>query len=196
VGGLRRQAFPAVALILLAVAAVGCGGGDSTSSSGSTEETVDWSLYPPGPTRQFIVPGKDNAVQTFGWEASAAEREEATREIAAWMRARAAKDLEKYCSYFSREYLRTFVKDAHRVSDGKVKTCPEAVPFFERKYGEEVAGDYRNTFGDGPVVSFRVNNTHGYAQYHGNDGRDWVVPMGKEDGEWKIANGTPFERFK
>lgn len=192
-GEIRKLALPIALLLVAVIAAAGCGGGsDPTGNSGTKEETVDWSMYPPGPTRQFIVPGKDNAVQTFGWEATPAERKEVTKTIAAWMRIRAAKDLKKYCSYFGHAYSAYITRDAHGVSNGKVKNCPQALAFFN----EEVTGDYRNTFGDGPVVSLRINTTHGYAQYHGNDGKDYVVPVAKEGGEWKIANGTPIERFK
>lgn len=194
----------AVMLVLASMAAAGCGGGDSTSSSkeGPKEEKVDWSMYPPGPTRQFIVPGKDNAVQTFGWEATDAERKQVTALIISWMRARTAKDFMKDCSYFSRGFAKGITEDAHSVSPNKEKvksyasggqkSCAEALAYF----GEEASGDFRNTFGRGPVVSLRINEVHGYAQYHGNDGLDWVVPVAKENGEWRISNATPIERFK
>lgn len=202
----ERRKLVAIALALVAlIAAAGCGGGGdsgSTSGSGSKEETVDWSMYPPGPTRQFIVPGKDNAVQTFGWEATAAERKQATSIIAAWLRARAVTNWMKDCSYFSEGFAEEITEDAHSVSpdkekvksytSGGQKSCAEALAFF----GEEASGDYRNTFGQGPVVSLRINETHGYAQYHGNDGLDWVVPVALENGEWRISNATPIERFK
>ena len=201
-----RWKLVAIVLALAALTAVaGCGGGggtDSTSGSGSKEETIDWSMYPPGPTRQFIVPGEDNAVQTFGWEATAAERKQATNIITAWMRARAVTDWAKDCSYFSRGFAEEITEDAHGVSpskekvksyaSGKQKSCAEALAYF----GEEASGDYRNTFGDGPVVSLRIDETHGYAQYHGNDGLDWVAPVARENGEWRISNATPIERFK
>jgi hypothetical protein len=192
-GGIRKLAS-SVALVLVAlIVAAGCGssGSDPTGSSGTKEETVDWSIYPSGPARQFIVPGKDNAVPTFGWEATPAERKEVTALVAAWMRARAAKDLGKDCSYLSRKYSAYITRDARGVSDGKVKTCPQALAFF----GKEVSGNYGNTFGNGPVVSLRINRTHGYALYHGNNGNDYVVAVDKEGGKWKIAIGMPLGRF-
>jgi hypothetical protein len=205
-GGFGRLLLTVVAVVAL-MAAGGCGGGsESTSGSdakqGEKEAKVDWSIYPPGPTRQFIVPGKDNAVQTFGWEATAAERKQATDLIARWMRARAATDWAKDCSYFSRGYAREITEDAHSVSHGKEKvksyaagkqkSCAEALAYF----GEEASGDYRNTFGKGPVASLRIDTTHGYAQYHGNDGKDYVVPVALEGGKWRISNTRPFGRFE
>jgi hypothetical protein len=170
---------------------VGCGGGDSTTSA-SKEKTVDWSIYPPGPTRQFIVPGGDNAVQTFGWEGTPAERKQVSETIAAWMRARAVQDWAKDCSYFSSGYTKNITTDAHGVTNGRVKSCPEALAYFKH----EASGDYVNNFKGTSVASLRVGEGHGYAQYHGNDGKDWIVPVEKNDGEWKVAIATPIDRLK
>jgi hypothetical protein len=77
------------ALVLVIAFASGCGGG---ASSTLTEEKDDQRLYPwlKGPTREFLIRDGDNAVQTYGREATKAERDQASRLIAAWMRARAA----------------------------------------------------------------------------------------------------------
>ena len=183
------------ALALLALALSGCGGG----SGGPTEAAETESrLFPwiKGPTRQFLVPGGDNVVQTFGKEGTKAEREQASQVIEAWMRARAAQDWKKDCSYFSRLYRREITKDAHGVTDGKVKNCPQALAYF----GHEASGDYVDNL-DGPIVSLRVGvfkgQRHlGWAQYHGNDGKDWIVPMNKEAGRWKVGIATPIDRNK
>jgi hypothetical protein len=190
-GELSRLPLAAVSVAVMVAAGCG-GGGDSPAVSGTGEKTVDWSMYPKGPTRQFIVPGGDNAVQTFGREASPAERRQATATISAWMRARAARDWAKDCSYFSSAYSEELAEDAHRVSEGKVKTCAEALAFFK----QQASGNFVNTFGSGPVVSLRIGEGHGYAQYHGNDGRDWVVGVSKDDGEWKVAIAAPLDRLK
>jgi hypothetical protein len=176
-------------LILGAAFAVGCGGGSSTTSA-SKEKTVNWSEYPPGPTRQFIVPGGDNIVQTFGREATPAERKQASATIAAWMRARAVQDWAKDCSYFSSGYTKNITTDAHGVTHGRVKSCPEALAYFKH----EASGDYVNNFTK--VASLRIGEGHGYAQYHGNDGKDWIVPVENNGGEWKVSIATPIGRSK
>ena len=175
-------------MALLAAAVLGCGGGgsDSTASNASLR------LYPwlKGPSREFLIRGGDNAVQTFGREASKAERDEASQLISAWMKARAAQDWKKDCSYFARSYIHSLVDtDATRVTHGEVKTCPEALAYFRHL----ASGTYKNNL-TGPIDSLRIGEGQGFAQYHGNDGHDWVVPLVKENGRWRIAKATPLGR--
>lgn len=176
------------ALIIAIFFTAGCGSGDSTVA-----ETVGSDrLYPwlKGPGREFLIRDGDNAVQTFGREATEAEREQASRVIEAWMKARAAQDWRKDCSYFSRRYIHNLVDtDARRVTHGRVKTCPQALEYF----GHDASGSYKNNL-TGPIVSLRVGEGHGYAQYHGNDGHDWVIPVQREDGRWLISNASPIGR--
>jgi hypothetical protein len=40
----------------------------------------------------------------------------------------------------------------------------------------------------GPIDALRVENETAYAFYHGTKGEDFVIPMIKEDGEWKVAS--------
>lgn len=171
---------------------VGCGGGEATG--GAETFAKQERLYPwlKGPTRQFLVRGGDNSVQTFGREATKAEREQASEVIQAWMKARAAQDWAKDCSYFSRQYTRLLVaEDAAKVSNGKVKNCPQALAYF----GHEASGSYKNNL-SGPIDSLRVSEGLGYAQYHGNDGHDWVISMNRENGKWLVAIAAPIGRSR
>src|SRR4051794_33359620 len=164
-------------LLMLGIAALaGCG-----SSGGSEPTAAEERIYPnvTGPTRQFLVPKGDNIVQFYGREASTAEREEATHVLHAWLRARAKEDWADDCSYLSKSYQGVIVKDAHGVSGGKVRTCPQALDYF----GKEASGNLLDNL-PGPIVSFRVRGGKGYAQYHGSDGKDWIVPMNKESHRW------------
>lgn len=185
----------ASALILLILLLSGCGASSGGSTAGSSTSAA---FYPwiKGPTRQFLEPGGDNAVQTFGEEGTKAEREQASRTIHAWLRARAAQDWKKDCSYFSRGYWKSITKDAHGVTHGKVKNCAQALAYF----GHEASGDYVNNL-RGPIVSLRVGvyngqKNQGYAQYHGTDGKDWIVPVGREGERWMVAIASPIERNK
>lgn len=179
---------PELALLLAGAALLcGCGG----SSSGETSSTASDPLAgaPPGPTREFIVPGGDNAVPLYGREATAAERRQASAVIHRWMRARAAKDWREDCRYFSKKYVKLLVADAHGVSEGRVKTCPQALAFF----GPNASGDYVNTL-SGPIDSLRVSDGLGFAQWHGKDGIDWEVPMDKEGGSWLVGKAAPISQ--
>jgi hypothetical protein len=188
-GGVRRGVL-VIGLSLL-VAAGGCGGG-SDSTTGSDDEASRPYPWVKGPSREFLVPKGDNVVQTYGREATKAEREQASRVITAWMRARAAKDWVNDCRQMSASYRRTLVQeDAFHVSNGKVTNCPEALAYF----GPEASGDGKNTL-TGPIDSLRIEAGFGYAQYHGSDGRDWIVPMNKEKGKWKVSIAAPIDRMK
>jgi len=181
-----------LALVLaMGLALAGCGSGDSTTVAEREERQYPWLK---GPTREFLVPKGDNAVQTFGREATRAQREQASEVIEVWMRARAAKDWKKDCGYFSRRFAKEITEDANNASSGKAKTCPQALAYF----GPQASGDFKhNNFGDGPVVSLRIGEGHGYAQYHGNDGKDWIVPVEFEkDGLWMISTAKPLNRLR
>lgn len=188
-----------VALVLALALVAGCGSGDSSTVA----ETVKSRPYPwlKGPSREFLVPGGDNVVQTFGEEATAKERQRAFRVIAAWMKARAVQDWKTDCSYFSHAYKHSLVTtDARQVTNGKVTTCPAALAYF----GHLASGSYKNNL-TGPIDSLRVGESlelvegrhvlGAYAQYHGNDGRDWVIPLEREGDEWKIAKAAPIDRM-
>jgi hypothetical protein len=176
-----------VALAALILIVSGCG--DSTSRPGgsaSQEKPYPWIK---GPAREFLGPDGASITATFGREASKAEREQASRVIAAWMRARAARDWVKDCSHFSRRYVKSLVaEDAVKVSHGKVENCPQALAYF----GSQASGDYKNTL-SGPIDSLRIRGRQGYALYHGRDGRDWSVPMDREGGKWLVSIAAPVE---
>lgn len=185
----------ACALTLLVVALSGCGGGSSSTTEAAETESQEYPWIK-GPTREFLEPGGDNVVQTFGKEGTKAEREQASEVIAAWMRARAVQDWKKDCSYFGQGYNTNITDDAHGVTKGKVKNCPQALAYFKH----EASGDYVNNL-DGPIDSLRVGVfkgqlKQGWAQYHGNDGRDWIVPVEKENGRWMVGIASPIERNK
>lgn len=184
-----------LALALLVFVLGGCGGGSSSSTEAAETESRPFPWLK-GPTREFLVPKGDNIVQTFGREGTRAEREQASETIEAWMRARAVQDWKKDCSYFSEGYRRELTQDAHGVTQGRVKNCPQALAYFKH----EASGDYVNNL-DGPIDSLRVGIfknqlNQGYAQYHGNDGKDWIVPVGREDGRWKVTIASPIDRNK
>src|SRR6266576_7202178 len=173
------------AAIFATASGPGCGSGVRNSEGSTT--TTERIVYPAGPTRQFFIPGGDNAVQTFGHEATAVERKQATATISAWMRARATRNWAKDCSYFSAVYLHQLIKAAKWSTEGRVKSCSEAIVYLE----SQISRNNLNNFGSGPVVSLRIEDGHGFAQYHGNDGKDWVVPVEGKSGRWKVAFASP-----
>ena len=187
--GIKQTGLVAICALLVSLA--GCGGSDSTSSA-SKGKTVDWSIYPPGPTRQFVVPGGDNAVQTFGREATAAERKQVTKVIQKWLRARAARNWAEDCRYLAPSSIKYAESSASYMAQHKVSGCTKALGVMAVK-GQKVSLKYNMA---GGVVSLRLGEGHGYAQYHGNDGRDWIIPVIRENGVWKITTFDPLDRMK
>jgi len=197
-GEKRGHVLGWVLLILVAIVAVGCGDDESTGA-GPEETTGQERPFPnvKGPTREFLVPGGDNIVQLFGEEASAAEREKASRVIHAWMKVRVAEDWAGMCRYLAQEYIEGVVEDGRGVSKGKADNCPEVIAFF----GHEASGTSGNTL-TGPIDSLRVKKRilgdlemDAYAQWHGPE-HDWVVPLKREGGVWKVAAAGPIDRNK
>lgn len=176
-----------IALVLVAaVVEIGCGdpGGDTSSST----ETV---VYPEGPSREFYVPGGDNLIQFYGREASAAERESASRTIEAWMRARAASQWARVCRYSDAATVDYAFRTASQITKRTIEDCTEAMAIVFARTERFPA----NTM-TGPIDSLRVGEGRGYAQYHGRGGRDWIVPVTSEGGEWKAAIFDPIDRLK
>jgi hypothetical protein len=185
-----------LALLVWAVVAIGCGSDSSTGAEETAAEEQRPFPYVTGAAREFLVPGGDNIVQSFGDEASSAEREKASKVVHAWMKARVAEVWETDCKHLSREYIEILVEDANGVSGGKVKNCPQALEYF----GDAASGTSGNTL-TGPIDSLRVRDTgvvgdsekEGYAQWHGPE-KDWVLPLSREGGVWKVAVAAPIDR--
>jgi len=177
--------------VAIAVLVVGCGGGGDGNSTDSGQTDPRALPLPPGPSREFVIPGGDNTIQYFGREGSETEREEASTVVESWDRARAARKWEVDCRYLSRPYTDIIVTDAEGVSNGKATTCVQALAFFG-----SVASGGSDATTTGPIDSLRLTRGTGYAQYHGRNGIDWIVPLKKEDGEWKVEVTAPVDRRK
>jgi hypothetical protein len=185
--GRIRGVLWGIVLLALVIVVASCGGDSDTG-----ETTGKNNVFFPrikGPSREFLIRGGDNIVQSFGEEGTAAERAQASRVIHAWMRARAAEDWAQDCKYFSKLYANTLTNDAKRVTNGKVTTCTEALDFF----GKTASGDLVNTL-TGPIDSLRVRGHNGFAQWHGIKKTDWVLPMREEGGVWLVDIAAPIDR--
>lgn len=193
-----RWAIGVLTIAVVAITAMGCGGGSSTGAepaeTAGKEREYPWVT---GAAREFLVPGGDNLVQTFGEEASEAEREEASKVVHAWMKARVAEDWATDCRHLSRAYVKELLWDVEGVTEGRVTTCPGALKYF----GDNASGTSGNTL-TGPIDSLRIRGPEdteseweAWAQWHGPT-KDWVLPLKREEGTWKISNASPLDRLK
>jgi hypothetical protein len=174
-------------LSLALIAAMMSGCGDSTGAGSATNQQGSDSASKP--TREFVIPGGDNTIQYYGREGSRTEREEASKVVVAWDKARANRDWPMDCRLLSRSYIDTVVTDAKTTSKGKATNCVQALTFF----GAIASGGSSATT-SGPIDSLRVSHGIGYAQYHGRKHVDWIVPLEREGNEWKVGVTAPVNR--
>jgi hypothetical protein len=180
------RALAALGLMTLGVLA-GCGQRGSAGVEGDAD--VSAARHPSNPALEFVIPGGDNTIPYFGHEGAEVEREEASATVEAWDRARAAGDWIRDCSHLTRAYIDNLVTDAEGVSKGDATTCVEALKFF----GPVASGAVGRTT-TGPIDSLRVSGDRGYALYRGRGRQDWIVPVEKEHGAWRVAVSAPINR--
>jgi len=180
---------------LLVVGLAACGDGEESTggaaaagevTQGSQQQGGSTAVDPNSPSAAFEVPGGDNSVQRFGAEASGAERRQASVLVGGYMKAVAADDFAAQCGYLSRDS----VEPLERVTDPESEEggCAQALAQLR-------ASTPGSTFGAmaGPVGSLRVEGNQGFALYHGKNGTDYVLPLKREGGVWRVASLVPVE---
>jgi hypothetical protein len=184
----------------LALVTAGCGGGsdssqDSATQSGSTtspEGGNAGSGQPPAsegsglePSREFVGSGPNGQLATIGEESGPAEREDASRVLEKFFMAGQAGDWEAQCELLAAS-ARESVESPSLGSVG----CPRALEAQARRAPASVRA---NTM-TGPIDAFRINeDINGFAFYHGTAGKDFVIPLIEQGGEWKVVALTPEE---
>jgi ABC-type phosphate/phosphonate transport system substrate-binding protein len=187
---------------LIALLVAGCGSSSSSSSgssgasssassstaaSSSTESSEGESNL----AGEFIKPGKKNKeinlIIKAGTEAEAAEREAASKALEENLEARAGKDWEVQCETLAAELVKA-------VEQGAPPTlakagCAKLLAELAKQASPQVL---ENTM-EGPIDALRVKGNQGFALYHGKGGKDYIVPLTKEGGEWKVASLTTEE---
>jgi hypothetical protein len=190
-GPLKPLLATALAL-LLATAPGACGGdgsGDSTAGSTTTATTAKKPEEPDAGSASFLVPGGDNSVQNYGEEAGAAEREAASDVVVAFLRAREKGDWKGVCAHIYTDTLKPLEAIAERGAEFEGEGCPELLALLTRG---APASARASTIGSG-INSLRVDGDRAFALYHGTDGRDYLVPLVDDDGEWKVGTLAPTE---
>jgi hypothetical protein len=161
-------------LAILAIAISGCGG--SSSSTPPTPQEAGKGE----PSKQFLGPGEKNKLVEFGTEASAAEREAASAVLDRSFEARESGDFAVQCATLSSKGIEAVASKGASVSQCTVKLKKLAEPLAK-------TASFRKDKLPGEVTALRVKGDRGFALFHGTDGKDWVMPLEKEGGSWKVA---------
>jgi hypothetical protein len=161
----------------LALAAGGCGG--SSSAAGTETSEAEFTL---GRSKEFLGPNKENKQAQLGKEGTLAELEQVAQIVEESIQARSEFDWKGQCETLSRRGLEV-VAEVAGVKKMKRKECPAKLA---PAASEAPAYIIRNNM-EGPVAAFRFAGNAGVALYHGNDQKDWAMPMQKEGGEWRVA---------
>lgn len=168
-----RMVLGALCLCLIVA---GCGGGSSSSTQASEEHGSGAE-----PSAQFFKPGGDNnKIVKFGHEAPPKEREEANEVVEESLKARAAADFAHQCETLNMIGIAEIPRAKGR------QDCPAAL----KKYAEplSLSKKVRKDTLSGRIAAMRVKGNEGYVLYHGNTGKDYALPIGKEDGSWKVSS--------
>lgn len=191
-----------MAALVCALGLSACGGGGSESSADSSSPTVSSgsdkkdseakeSSDPSGkskePSAEFAGKGENGVLATAGKESSVEERAVASEVVERNMRARAARNWAAQCQTLAR----SVTEQLEGASSGGFfkEDCAKALEFTAQK---ATPAALENTMIE-PLAAFRVNGRRAFAFYHGAQGKDYVVPMELEGGEWKVASLVPQE---
>jgi hypothetical protein len=162
---------------------------DKGGASGSKSGDGGTGLSPDEESYDFVTPGGDNSIQTYGEEADSSELDEAGAALTAYLDHRAAGDWAQMCEDLSKATLKPLEQLASRAPQFKGKGCGAVL---EALMGKASAATRANTLA-GPIASLRVEGDRGFVLYHGAKGVDYFVPMAKEGGKWKVAAIAPSE---
>jgi hypothetical protein len=181
------------AFIALAVIAVGCGGGSGSSSgssssggpqsnSSSTSSTTASAAEGQSEgSKEFVGKGPNGKLAKVGKEASAAEKEAASQVLETSFTAREARDWKAQCKTLAALLVEQIEKTANSL--GASPGCAKALEALTKTVP---ASALVNTM-TGPISALRIKEgINGFAFWHGNDGKDYVIPLIKQSG-WKLA---------
>jgi hypothetical protein len=176
-----------VLALAVAVAVGGCGGGSSSSASEGEGQSDKIEASKPGesePSRTFLAKSKKN-IPKFGEEASAAEREAASKVLEENLKAREAGDWAAQCASLTPSAVKQ-VEEGAAAQGVKKGSCAEELKGRAEPL-QQTKGLRENTM-TGPIDALRFKGRLAYALYHGTRGVDYAMQMEKVDGEWKVGS--------
>lgn len=197
-GGKALIGIGLIVSLLIATAAAGCGGSDSTANDSTAsdvkankakeakENEVELASPSEGePSREFLKKGSKNTIATYGSEASAKERQAASVVLAKSYKARETLDWAAQCETLS---VPAKKENSERAEIQGVGGGGCAKELKARAEPLQISEDVRVDTLKGPIDALRVKGPRGWALYHGLEGVDYAMRMEKEGGEWKVGD--------
>jgi hypothetical protein len=134
-----------------------------------------------GNAASFVAPGADNSVPTFGSEASAVQRESAEANLRAYLTARAARQWARACSLLAATVRQGYEKRAKSGAN-----CTKVLPVLAPLKAGEPADPLL-----GRLLAFRVKGRNAFALFYGPGHQQYIVPMNREAGAWRLTQAAP-----
>lgn len=181
----------ALTALLLSLLAVGCGGGDSSSSIPTALEEARERLREarekgevPGNTGPAagVAASAAARIEEFGSEAKGAERQAMIDAYRNYLRALAAKDYSAACDDLAEPVRKLFSRFSSAAHGGSGGGCVDAM--------KQVAENTRTEAGkkaDGTVEKVRVEDDSGYVIFHAPGADLYQMRVARDAGEWKAG---------
>ena len=193
--GWTRVALATLALPVLACL-MSCGGGGSGNADGGesghgagSAGQVAATVRPGSKEAAPDVPtskGGDNSIQTWGLEASGAERARVTRLVRAFLDARARADWKVACRHAAAKQRRTFERLA--VGRNGIEACARGMALLARGIP---ARAFRREAAIGEVLSLRKGGGYAFLIYCPADGEVYARALRLEGGSWRVISVGP-----
>jgi hypothetical protein len=164
-----------VLLALVAAATAGCGSSSSPSKSSSGTEAATGP-----PSKPFTGPKE---ITKFGKPGAPSDIRAASKVLAENFEAREKANFASQCASLNvstQTEITGATKSAERVSECPTKLEAMASPL------SKTAELRKNTF-DGSIDELRVQGAKAWALYHGNDGKNYAIPLQREVAGWKVG---------
>lgn len=179
----------------------GCGGGSDGTSSGessassttaspTTTTSADNGSKSSAdknaePSAEFVGKGENGKLAKAGKEASVADREAASKVLEESFEAREAKAWAAQCGTLTAKAVKTVEEEAAK--EGKAKGCASSLESIGKTAPQSILENPMTE----PIAALRINGGEAFAFFHGTGGKDYVIPMEKENGEWKVSGLAP-----
>jgi hypothetical protein len=166
--------------------------GDSAEESPSAAAKRAAAAVPPlkvsgGGSAKYRVKGGDNSIQEFGEESDEAELREAAEALHGFYVTRAEERWDAACSYLTAQLVEQFEAFASRAPKLKGADCGEFLKAFTRPLPPSIVREITRV----DAVSLRREGDRAFLLYRGDEGTLYAMPMGQEDGAWKVGSVAP-----